>query len=88
MLGNIVLPTQAGLQKAIDDLVLSDGGSTLSYFGDASEFPNLGDETTLYIVTPIGKEAIYRWDGVELKYFVVSNNYNNVKIINGGNANG
>ena len=48
------------------------------YFDDTNEFPNLGNEKRLYIVITTGKEAIYRWDGTELKYYKISNNFENI----------
>lgn len=32
------------------------------------------------------ENAIYRWDNVEMKYFCIGSNYQNIKIINGGEA--
>ena len=63
-------------------------GFVISYFSNQGEFPNIGNINTLYIVKTIGNEAIYRWDNELRKYFIISNNFQNIKIINGGNANG
>lgn len=32
------------------------------------------------------ENAIYRWDNVEMKYFCIGSNYQNIEIINGGEA--
>ena len=64
------------------------GDEVLQYFTSPAEFPNVGDSNVLYIVTSFGEESIYRWDDVELKYYLLSNNYENILTISGGNANG
>ena len=63
-------------------------GAILAYFTHPTEFPNVGETQTLYIVTAAGEESIYRWDSADIKYYLVSNNYENLKIISGGNAHG
>lgn len=50
------------------------------------EFPNIGNSSNLYIDTT--KQVIYRWDSVNLKYYKDSQDYNDINLINGGNANG
>lgn len=50
------------------------------------EFPNIGNSSNLYIDTT--KQVIYRWDNVELKYYKVTQDFEDIQIINGGNANG
>jgi hypothetical protein len=49
------------------------------------EFPNSGNEGVLY--TDIVENKTYRWDSGQLKYYCVGSNYEDIKIINGGNAN-
>ena len=50
------------------------------------EFPNIGNSSNLYIDTT--KQVIYRWDSIDLKYYKDSQDYNDISLINGGNANG
>ena len=49
-------------------------------------FPNLGKEGIFYIDTTNNK--IYRWDETDNKYYCVGSDYNDIKVIDGGNANG
>ena len=46
--------------------------------------PNIGDRNVAYIVEEENK--IYRWDSVKAKYFVVGSDYNEIKLIDGGNS--
>lgn len=50
------------------------------------EFPTIGNSSNLYIDTT--NQVIYRWDNVDLKYYKDSQDYNDISLINGGNANG
>lgn len=50
------------------------------------EFPSIGDPKILYIDAAANKS--YRWDDDNLKYFVVGSDYEQIKIIDGGNAHG
>lgn len=50
------------------------------------EFPSIGDSKILYIDAAANKS--YRWDDENLKYFVVGSDYEQIKIIDGGNAHG
>lgn len=45
------------------------------------QFPTIGDSSCLYIATTENK--CYRWDDVNLKYFVVGSDYNEIEIIDG-----
>lgn len=49
-------------------------------------FPNVGNKYVLYIA--ISENRAYRWDDTELKYYCVGSDYEEIKIINGGNASG
>ena len=53
--------------------------------GSKYEFPTIGDGKHLYISTSENKT--YRFDEVQLKYYVVGSDYEDIKIINGGCAN-
>ena len=56
------------------------------YYDNKFEFPNIGNIDTLYIIKTIGEEAVYRWDSDEHKYYIISNNYHNITVIDGGCA--
>lgn len=70
-----------------ENFVDTGGGSS----GDAiqvdtlSALPAIGKENSIYIIK--NENAVYRWDSLNLKYECVGRNYENLKIINGGNAN-
>lgn len=49
------------------------------------EFPTIGSNKCLYISASENKA--YRFDETQLKYYVVGSDYEDIKIINGGNAN-
>ena len=49
-------------------------------------FPNVGNPYTLYIAT--GENKAYRWDPAGLKYRCVGSDYQEIDIINGGDAHG
>lgn len=46
------------------------------------EFPNIGNENTLYIDKSTNKT--YRWDDTLVKYYCTGSDYNNINVINGG----
>lgn len=46
------------------------------------DFPNVGDVHSIYIDKTANKA--YRWDDDERKYYVVGSNYEDIKVINGG----
>jgi hypothetical protein len=50
------------------------------------EFPETGNETTLYATTKRGQEGFYFWDNEYSEYFFMSGNYRNISVIDGGNA--
>lgn len=50
------------------------------------EFPTVGDSNALYIATQ--ENASYRWNESDLHYYCVGRDYLELKIINGGNADG
>ena len=49
-------------------------------------FPNLGKDGVIYVATEENKT--YRWDATEMRYYCVGSDYSEIKIIDGGNANG
>lgn len=50
------------------------------------EFPTIGNKDNIYIDTT--KQIIYRWDNIDLKYYKSSQDFDDIEIINGGQANG
>lgn len=48
------------------------------------DFPVMGNETCLYIAKKENK--LYRWDDESIRYYCVGSDYNDIEIINGGNA--
>lgn len=50
------------------------------------EFPNVGNAAILYVDE--GSNRVYRWDSDSSTYCCVGSDYSEIKIINGGNANG
>ena len=55
-------------------------------YGSIYEFPNLGQVGVLY--TDTSGNRIYRWDDRDLKYYCVGSDWNQIKCIDGGDANG
>lgn len=49
-------------------------------------FPNLGKDYVIYVATEENKT--YRWDADDMRYYCVGSDYSEIKIIDGGNANG
>lgn len=52
----------------------------------STQFPNIGSNKNIYIAEKENKT--YRWDENNLKYYIIGSDYNDIKVINGGNANG
>lgn len=50
------------------------------------EFPNIGRENNIYIDST--ENTTYRWNAIDNKYYIIGSNYRDIKIIDGGNANG
>ena len=47
-------------------------------------FPNVGKKDFIYIDK--ADNATYRWDVENTKYYLIGEDVNNIKVINGGNA--
>lgn len=81
----------AGIENDATDVVINNAESTIEVklksqqYATRYEFPNIGNEGVLY--SDIGENKTYRWDGTDLKYYCVGSNYEDIKIINGGNSN-
>lgn len=58
----------------------------VSSYATHYEFPNIGKQNTIYIATEENKT--YRWDESERKYYCIGANYDDIKVITGGEANG
>lgn len=79
----------SGLDISDDGVLSIIGGSTgqaVIQRDSYLNFPTIGNEGLLYVDST--ENCSYRWDSKELKYYMVGFNYNNLKIIDGGNANG
>ena len=50
------------------------------------EFPNRGREAAIYIATEENK--VYRWNPDTASYFCIGSDYSDIKMIDGGDANG
>lgn len=49
-----------------------------------SNLPSVGNEICLYIVK--NENKTYRWDDVDIKYYCIGSDYNDIKTIDGGSA--
>ena len=47
-------------------------------------FPSTGDESVIYIDKTANKT--YRWDDNSLKYYVIGSDYNDIELIDAGDA--
>ena len=66
------------------EIYKSGGSGGVITVDSIAALPNLGDQNIAYIVEKENK--VYRWDSTTAKYFVVGSDYNEIKLINGGNA--
>lgn len=67
------------------NLDLEDFGISQVVFKDNMyQFPNVGNSKYIYVSTDENK--VFRWDNETLKYYVIGSDYNDIKIIDGGNA--
>jgi hypothetical protein len=48
------------------------------------EFPTLGDSSKIYVDTT--KDISYRWDYLENKYYSIGNDFERIKVIDGGSS--
>ena len=64
--------------------VVDSGGDAILQFDTYGLFPNNGKSNILYIDK--SENTSYRWDQEHLKYYIVGNNYNNIKTIQGGDS--
>ena len=80
-----IIPELTSIKNEIDNLKVQSGNSTgcvsvMSY----GALPNIGSPGIVYIVED--ENAAYRWDQDELKYYSIGRDYEEIKVIFGGNA--
>lgn len=56
----------------------------LRSFETHHNFPNIGNPNMLYMDKQANK--LYRWDTDTLHYYIIGSNYDDIEIIDGGNA--
>lgn len=71
------------LNERIDQITGGGGGGAVQVEALAN-LPNVGSENTVYFVKD--ENATYRWDEAGLKYYCTGRDYQEIKVINGGNA--
>lgn len=71
------------LNERIDKITGGGGGGAVQVEALAN-LPNVGSENTVYFVK--NENATYRWDDAGLKYYCTGRDYQEIKVINGGNA--
>lgn len=74
-------------EKPWNDLLYQDQNSIIETATQA-DFPSVGNVHTIYKAS--NEKSLYQWNPTTLSYELISGgtNYNDIKIINGGNANG
>ena len=70
------------LNERIDQI--SGGGGGAVQVESKTNLPNVGSEGIVYFVKD--ENATYRWDDAGLKYYCTGRDYQEIKVINGGNA--
>lgn len=71
------------LNERIDQITGGGGGGAVQVEALVN-LPNVGSENTVYFVK--NENATYRWDEAGLKYYCTGRDYQEIKVINGGNA--
>lgn len=71
------------LLKHIQDLIEKSKDTVLEY-ASSLQFPAVGKERTIYVDQENNK--IFRWDDDNIKYYCIGSDYENIKIINCGDA--
>ena len=71
------------LNERIDQITGGGGGGAVQVEALAN-LPNVGSENMVYFVK--NENATYRWDEAGLKYYCTGRDYQEIKVINGGNA--
>jgi len=102
-LNPILKPGEPGMELDTGRLKIGNGTDAwldLKYVGEDGrgvvnaathyDFPSIGDVNTIYKASE--EKKIYQWNSVSLTYELIVNegsgNYEDIEIINGGNANG
>lgn len=73
------------LNKRIDQISGGGSGGAVQVENKAA-LPNVGSENTVYFVK--SENATYRWDDTAVKYCCTGRDYEEIKVINGGDAAG
>ncbi len=84
-----ILSGTVGAQTMNARLNVAESATVASHiysYNSIYEFPNRGTENSLYIVKSENKS--YRWDESAKRYYCVGSDYKEIKIVNGGKANG
>ena len=78
----------SGAQKinAKLDVGVVAGVQSVFQFNSKFDFPTLGAVNALYIAAD--ENAGYRWNNADLHYYCIGRDWQEITIINGGNANG
>ena len=97
----VLEPGEPGMEIDTGKLKIGDGVKSwkeLSYVGEDGrgivnaathyDFPSIGDVNTIYKAEE--EKKIYQWNSKTLVYEIINDNkdFSDIKIINGGNANG
>ena len=62
------------------------GINSVQQYENKLAFPTVGADDVIYLDKD--DNAIYRFDGEKLMYYCVGRDYEKIKVLNGGNANG
>lgn len=81
-----------GIENDVTETVVDNDGRTVEVrlkpqqYVSRFAFPNRGNKAVVYMDT--AENRSYRWDEITGTYICIGADYNQIKIINGGNANG
>ena len=77
---------KTGLSTLVDKLkkYIKDSSDIVKPYSSIYEFPGIGKEKILYI--DLSTDTLYRWDDINVKYYCIGSDYNNIKVINGGDS--
>lgn len=69
---------------SVATVTVENGAGTTIQVDTRGVLPNRGSSDSVYFVKD--ENSTYRWDEDESKYYCVGRDYENIKIISGGNA--
>lgn len=78
---NAYQATNIELKKYIDNEIKKNTDEIVVQKETYLNFPTVGQVNAIYIDTT--KKTIYRWNSIDLKYYVVVDSYENIDVING-----